>query len=250
LSARQRNTFFSRVTLEWAGHPLLVPLTTFSTTATDTAGNPFETVGGIRYAEFVKVDSDLRWRHTIHERSSLAFRVAGGVGIPYGNLGVLPFESSFFVGGANGLRAWRARSLGPGSYSAPLLTFDRIGEVRIEGNAEYRFRLIGFLEGAFFADVGNIWLRNEDPQKPGSGFSERFLGELAVGTGLGARFNFDFFIVRFDLGLQTKDPSLPPGERWLFQPKDRHQADLTALNGTPYTYKPQFNFNIGIGYPF
>ena len=71
-----------------------------------------------------------------------------------------------------------------------------------------------------------------------------------MGTGLGARLNFDFFIVRFDLGLQTKDPSLPPGERWLFQPKDQYEAATSELVGAPVTYKPQLNFNIGIGYPF
>jgi outer membrane protein assembly factor BamA len=179
----------------------------------------------------------------------VAFRAAGGFGVPYGNLGVLPFESSFFVGGANGLRAWRARSIGPGSYSAPLIAFDRIGEIRMEGNVEYRFKLISYLEGAFFADIGNIWNWNEDPAKPGSGFSKDFISELAVGTGFGARLNFDFLIVRFDLGLQTKDPSLPKGERWLFQPKDEFEA-RAAENGLLTTYKPQFNFNLGIGYPF
>jgi hypothetical protein len=248
--ARRRNGFFSRITLEWAGHPMLVPLSMLARETLDTLGNSYLTVAGIRYAEFVKLDSDLRWRHTIDPKTSLAFRVAAGVGLPYGNLGVLPFESSFFVGGANGLRAWRARSLGPGSYSAPLVAFDRIGEVRLEGNAEYRFKLVGFLEGAFFADLGNIWNLKDDPRKPGSGISSRVLSELAVGTGVGARLNFDFFIVRFDLGMQTKDPSLPPGERWLFQPKDKYEAEMTETLGRPVQYRTQFNLNLGIGYPF
>ncbi|MFN3874510.1 MAG: BamA/TamA family outer membrane protein, partial [Flavobacteriales bacterium] len=161
-----------------------------------------------------------------------------------------PFESSFYVGGANGLRAWRARSLGPGSYSAPLVAFDRIGEMRLEANAEYRFKLIGFLEGALFADLGNIWNLRENDRQPGAAISSRFLSELAVGTGAGARLNFDFFIVRFDLGLQTKDPALPPGERWILQPKDKHEAILAELLGTGYRYRPEVNFNLGIGYPF
>lgn len=245
----RRNNFFARVTLEWAGHPLGLPLSLLSTTVSDTSGMNFEQVGGIRYAEYVKVDSDLRWLRRIHTGSSVAYRVAAGIGVPYGNLPVLPFESSFFVGGANGLRAWRARSLGPGSYSGPLLAFDRIGEIRIEANAEYRFKLISFLEGAFFADVGNIWNRNADPRRPGGEFSTDFLGELAVGTGVGARLNFDFFIVRFDLGLQTKDPALKPGERWLFQPKDTFEAP-DPQTGVALTYRPQVNFNLGIGYPF
>ena len=247
---RDRNVFFARIIPEWAGHPLFVPLRMLGSESMDTAGNRFNTVAGIRYAEFLKVDTDLRWRRIIHEGSSMAFRVAAGAGLPYGNLGVLPFESSFFVGGANGLRAWRARSIGPGSFNAPLLAFDRIGEIRLEGNAEYRFKLVGFLEGALFADVGNIWNWEEDPRRPGAAISSDLLSELAVGTGVGARLNFDFFIVRFDLGMQTKDPSLPRGERWLFQPKDRYEASMAELLGTPTPYRTQFNFNIGIGYPF
>ena len=249
-AARQRDVFFARIIPEWAGFPLFIPMRVLGAEAQDTSGNSFYTVAGIRYAEFVKLDTDLRWRHIIHEKSSFAFRVAAGAGLPYGNLTVLPFESSFFVGGANGLRAWRARSIGPGSYSAPLDAFDRIGEIRLEGNAEYRFKLIGFLEGALFADIGNIWNWEEDPRKPGGNFSRAFLSELAVGTGVGARLNFDFFIVRFDLGMQTKDPSLPRGERWLFQPKDQYEADLLTETGVPVGYKTQFNFNLGIGYPF
>jgi hypothetical protein len=245
--SRSRNVFFSRTMVEWAYG---IPFHLGVRENVDTAGNAFFTFAGIRYAEYVKVDQELRWRHTIHDRSSLAFRLGGGIGVPYGNLGVLPFESSFFVGGANGLRAWRARSVGPGSFSQPLLAFDRIGEIRLEGNAEYRFQLIGFLEGAVFTDVGNIWNLQEDPRKPGSGFSSDFISELAVGTGVGARLNFDFFLIRFDLGMQTKDPALPRGERWLFQPKDLYEARYQEITGTPIQYRPQFNINLGIGYPF
>src|SRR5690606_489796 len=137
---------------------------------------------------------------------------------------------------------WRARSLGPGSYSDPLDAYDRVGEIRLEGNSEYRFKLIGYLEGALFVDIGNIWELKEDPAKPGSGFElGKVLGELAVGTGVGARLNFDFFLVRFDLGLQTKDPALPMGQRWIFQPKNTGLA--TSLGS-------KLNFNLGIGYPF
>ena len=247
----QRNLFYNRSNLELAGTVLRGIGEAVSAPITnDTLGNSYFTLLDVRYAEFFKLDNDFRFYHTIHDKSSVAFRLAGGFGVPYGNLGVLPFETGFFVGGANGLRAWRARSVGPGSYRAPLDAFDRVGEVRIEGNAEYRFKLIGFLEGALFADAGNIWLLEEDPNKPGSGISNQWLSELAIGTGVGVRFNFDFFIIRFDLGLQTKDPSLPKGERWVFEPKDEYEAWRTSLGGDPYTYKPKVNFNLGIGYPF
>jgi outer membrane protein assembly factor BamA len=161
-----------------------------------------------------------------------------GLGIPFGNLDVLPFETSFFGGGANGMRAWQARSLGPGSYSAPL-SYDRIGDMHIEGNVEYRFKLIGYLEGALFVDVGNIWSLRENPAKPGAVFEgSDFLSEIAVGSGVGARLNFDFFLVRFDLGAQMKDPGRPVGERWYFQ---RDKADPIGRI---------LNLNLGIGYPF
>lgn len=239
----KRNTFFWRPTVQTSGNLLnLVDQATGSEQQTDTAGNSFYTFGGVRFAQFVKVENDMRYYHTIHTKSSLAFRLDGGIGIPYGNLDVLPFESSFSSGGANNQRAWRARSLGPGSYNAPLDAFDRVGEILIGGNAEYRFKLIDYLEGALFCDIGNIWDIHENPAKPGSGFElNKFAGELAVGTGVGARLNFDFFIVRFDLGLQTKDPSLPVGERWIFQPKPP---------GRVTTFGQKLTFNLGIGYPF
>ena len=249
---RTRNVKYYRGTIETSGN-LLRAMGKLSSKPieTDTTGSQFYSLAGIRYAQFVKVDNDFRFNQTIHDRSSLAFRVAAGVGIPLANLNVLPFETSFFGGGANGMRAWRARSLGPGSYSAPLFAYDRIGEIRIEGNAEYRFKLIGFLEGALFADIGNIWIRNKDVNRPGAEFEVKdFISELGVGTGVGARLNFEFFIVRFDLGLQTKDPALPRGERWLFEPKDRYEAQLLELTGAPVDYKAAFNFNLGIGYPF
>lgn len=242
-AAHKRNVFLWRTMLQTSGNLLrLANEVTGQSQQADTAGNSFYTLAGVRFAQFAKVESDLRFYHVIHAKSSLAFRADAGVGVPFGNLAVLPFESSFFSGGANGLRAWRARSLGPGSYSAPLDAFDRVGEVRIEANAEYRFKLIGYLEGALFVDIGNIWDLRENPAKPGSGFNlGKVPGELAFGSGIGARLNFDFFLVRFDLGLQTKDPALPQGQRWLFQHKDSALATSLAH---------KLNFNLGIGYPF
>lgn len=249
---RKRDMFFWRPIVQTSGHLLRAVNEAFDNAPIrDTTGTDHYTLAGVRFAQFVKVENDFRYYRTIHARSSLAFRAAAGVGVPFGNLGVLPFEASFFGGGANGMRAWRPRTLGPGSYSAPLLAFDRIGEIRIEGNAEYRFKLVGYVEGALFADVGNIWMLEENPAKPGSGFRwDRFYSDLAVGTGMGLRLNFDFFLVRFDFGLQTKDPALVPGERWIFQSKDHFREQYAAADGTLGTYRPQINFNLGIGYPF
>ena len=251
-AVRSRDMFFWRPIVQTSGLLLNAINEAFDgAPVTDTTGTSYYTLAGVRFAQFVKVENDFRYYRTIHTRSSLAFRAAAGIGVPFGNLGVMPFEASFFGGGANGMRAWRPRTLGPGSYSAPIVAFDRIGEIRIEGNAEYRFKLVGYVEGALFADVGNIWTIEENPAKPGSGFRwDRFYNDLAVGTGMGLRLNFDFFLVRFDFGLQTKDPALAPGERWIFQPKDRFALDRASPDGTPARYRAQVNFNLGIGYPF
>jgi outer membrane protein assembly factor BamA len=119
------------------------------------------------------------------------------------------------------------------------VSYDRIGDIHIEGNIEYRFKLIGYLEGALFSDVGNIWSLRPNPAKPGGEFEVRdFVSEIAVGGGMGARLNFEFFLVRFDLGVQLKDPGKPVGERWYFQ-----RTEQEALGRV-------LNLNLGIGYPF
>lgn len=241
---KKRHAIFVRGSFELAGH-LLRPFHRLSgrTAFIDpVTGDEYYTVNGVRYADYARVDGDFRYYYTIHDRSSIAMRFAPGWAKPLLNQTVMPFETSFFSGGANGMRAWRARSLGPGSYRSEVNNFDRIGEFRLEGNVEYRFKVFGYLEGALFADAGNIWFLQDNPAKPGGELkSDLFLGEIAVGTGLGARLNFDFFLVRFDLGLQTKDPSLPIGQRWIFQEKD---PELETRFGQ------KLNFNLGIGYPF
>lgn len=236
----KRNVYFARFFVETSGNLVHAISDLFQADkVTDSTGSEFYTIAGIRYAQFVKLDGDLRYYRRFHEKSSMALRLAGGVGVPYGNLGVLPFETSYFVGGANGLRAWRARSVGPGSFSAPLVAFDRIGEMRLEANVEYRFHLIAFFEGALFADAGNIWFLRPDERRPGGHISRDFLGDVAIGTGLGLRLNFDFFLVRFDLGLRTKDPAFPAGQRWLFQAREARPGGNELVN-----------LNLGIGYPF
>ncbi|MBP7515287.1 MAG: BamA/TamA family outer membrane protein [Flavobacteriales bacterium] len=240
-----RRNWFLRISGEWMGTVVgpFIPVRWLARKTTDpNTGEHYHELGDIRYAEYAKVELDLRRYIRLHERSSIAFRGDIGAAKPYGNRKVMPFETSFFSGGANGMRAWRARSLGPGAYQSEETRFDRIGEIRIEGNAEYRFKLVGYLEGALFSDVGNTWyLQRVVGREAGQFRTEKFLSEIAVGTGVGARLNFDFFLVRFDLALQTKDPSLPTGQRWIFQKKDAdYVTDLSE----------KLNFNLGIGYPF
>ena len=130
--------------------------------------------------------------------------------------GTLPYEKKFFAGGPNSIRAWSSRDLGPGSYvdttTVPsIFSFpNKNGDIKLEANIEYRFKVIWKMEAAIFLDAGNIWAIRPEENKPGAEFEwNRFYKEIAVGTGLGARFDFSFFLLRFDFGLKVKDPALP-----------------------------------------
>lgn len=218
------------------------------------------TIDSIAFAQYIKLDAEYTQYYILSKHSQSVYRGVAGLGVPLKNLNALPFERSFFSGGANDMRAWQARGLGPGSL-ADTTTFgiDQVGEIKIELNLEYRFKIIKQLEGALFADIGNIWLLTYDPQRPGAEFNpSRFINELAVGPGAGVRFNFGFFVLRFDGGLQLRDPSLPEGERWIFESKNKTNQYRTAANinrvandlPTMEDWTPQFTFNLGIGYPF
>lgn len=247
----QKRYFFNRASIEAAGN---LPRLGFQLSGA--ARDEFESyrIGGIRFAQYVKLENDFRYYRRIDEKNATAFRIHAGAGLPGANLDVLPFEKSFFAGGANGVRAWRPRTLGPGSYrdSTALVTFNNIGEIILEGSIEYRFELTKTVEGALFVDAGNIWLFEEEETRPGSGFEfDRFAGEIAFAAGLGLRFDFDFFLVRFDFAAQLKDPAKVPGERWAWEPKDRYREFVQSIQLDPVNrFLPPINFNLGIGYPF
>lgn len=211
-------------------------------------------IAGIEFAHYTRIDADFRQYWDVDEKNSFATRIAAGVGKTWTNLGALPFEKSFFAGGANSLRAWQARTLGPGSFrdSTALVTYNNIGESRLEANLEYRFNFTPTFEGALFVDAGNIWMLKEDPDRPGTAISSNMLSEVAIGAGLGMRLDFDFFLIRFDFGIQVKDPAKIPGERWIWEPKDNYEDFVDGFypeGGAP-GYFPVINFNLGIGYPF
>lgn len=190
----------------------------------------------IPFAQYAKGDADFRYYRIFDEQNSLAFRVMAGVGIPYGNVEVLPFIKSYYGGGANSVRAWKIYSLGPGGYQDSLdVRFDRYGDIKLEANIEYRFSIYRFWKAAFFADAGNVWFLNENPQFPGGEFDPAsFYKDIAIGTGAGIRLDFDFFILRVDAAFPLRNPARPPGDRW--------------TERVPGFSK--WNFNLGIGYPF
>lgn len=247
----QKKYLFNRISFEAAGN---LPRLAFGLSGATQDENGSYTLGGIRFAQYFKIENDFRYYRRIDEKNATAIRLHAGSGIPGANLNVLPFEKSYFAGGANGIRAWRPRTLGPGSYrdTTALVTYNNIGEIIIEASAEYRFDLTGTIEGALFLDVGNIWLLKEEETRPGSGFKvDQFLGEMAWSSGLGLRFDFDFFLLRLDLAVQLKDPAKIPGERWAWQPKDQYNLLVERIqNEVPGAYVPPINFNLGIGYPF
>jgi outer membrane protein assembly factor BamA len=252
--SRGRNFYFYHADVESAG-TLLRGLFNLANAPQDENGG-YEILD-ITFAQYIKVTQDFRYFRHHNEKMSTAYRLSGGIGVPLTNLNALPFEKGFFGGGANNIRAWQARTLGPGSFRDPERNFDKIGDIQIQANVEYRFDLVDVLEGAFFIDAGNIWSIRSDPARPGASFeANRFLGEIALGAGGGIRLNFDFFLVRLDIGLQVKDPSLDPGERWLFQGKDQFNQYINNLNENRppdsqlSQYKWRWNLNLGIGYPF
>lgn len=229
---------FLQWNFETAGLLLNASRNFFKNPGVENEGTPDEKyiVFGIPYSQYVRFDSDYRYFKYFNKTSSLGFRWITGLGIPYGNSTVMPFEKSFFVGGANSVRAWIARSLGPGGFRDTTgVRIDQIGDIKLEWNLEYRQKLYGVFEGAMFIDAGNIWLRQKDPQRELAEFQlNRFYKEIALGTGLGLRLNFDYFIIRLDAAHPLREPGYEIGERWSF--------DRIALKNV--------NFNFGIGYPF
>jgi outer membrane protein insertion porin family len=153
----------------------------------------------------------------------------------------------FYIGGSNSVRAFGARALGPGSYKIPdslaaKSFIDQAGDIKLEVNTEYRFPIISIVKGALFVDAGNIWLLQEDPDRPGGKFSAKtFLDEIAVGTGFGLRLDLSFFILRCDLAFPLRVPYLPQGERWV-----TNKIDF----GSSSWRKNNLALNIAIGYPY
>jgi outer membrane protein assembly factor BamA len=191
-----------------------------------------------RFAQYLKTDVEYRYGLRFDQYNSVVGRAFAGIGIPYGNFDVLPFEKKYFTGGANGIRAWQVRTLGPGSYAAPKNSYpNQLSDIKLEANLEYRFRLLLMIEGALFMDAGNIWAINSKDNREGAVFRfGDFYNQIAVGTGFGLRFDFDYFLFRFDVGMKLRDPSLEEGRRWI-----------------PGNYKinaETFNLSFAIGYPF
>ena len=239
LEKRRKNTFYYKGTLDLAGN-----IAGLATGANINKGDTIK-LFHVPFSQFIKLENDFRHYLKLGPDSQLASRIIVGAGFAYGNSNELPFIKQFFIGGTNSLRAFRARSIGPGTYngSAIASTFlaDQSGDLKLEFNTEYRAKIYGLVKGALFLDAGNIWLLKDNPEKPGAKFSKNFMNEIAVGTGAGLRFDFSFLILRTDLAFPIRKPYLPDGQRWV----------LDQINfGNSTWRKENLVFNLAIGYPF
>lgn len=203
--------------------------------ANDPIDRPYTFFNNV-YAQYIKLTSDFRY-YINRFNKTMVFRVYAGVGVPYLNSTVLPYVEQFFSGGAYSVRGFTARTLGPGSfYEANSSYIDQSGDIKLEGNLEYRFGISKVVKGALFIDAGNIWLMNEDENRPGAKFEvDGFYRQLAVGSGIGLRFDFNFFVVRADLGFPVRTPYLIDDKHWQIASGKAFSSGL---------------FYLAIGYPF
>jgi outer membrane protein insertion porin family len=236
---RRKNTFYFNAEVDLAGN-----VTGLATGANIKQGDTIK-IFDVPFSQYVKAKVDFRHYFKIGKESELASRIIVGAGFAYGNSTTLPTTKQFVVGGTNSIRAFRARSLGPGSYLAPLTSNsylpDQSADLKLEFNTEYRAKIYGLMKGALFVDAGNIWLLNADPDKVGAEISKDFMKEIAVGTGAGLRFDFSFLILRTDLAFPLRKPYLPEGQRWVIDDIDF---------GSSSWRKENLILNIAIGYPF
>ncbi|MCI0920010.1 translocation and assembly module lipoprotein TamL [Sphingobacterium rhinopitheci] len=259
------NFTFIRGTVDVSGNTLgvLSHLFNFKTNADNQ-----KTLLKVPYLQYVKGEVDYRLYRYLGGNRQFVFRFNGGLAVPYGNNSeLLIFEKSFFAGGMNGIRAWQARTLGPGNYNRSsiqseqlrlnLRNLDQLGEIKLETNVEYRFRMVNNflgakLNGATFVDMGNIWRLRDNPLNQNGALEfNKFFSQIAIGTGFGLRFDMDYFTMRLDAGLKLKDPQFSGKDQWVI----KHFFDAKEFKDAYYdSHKPdRYNFiqyNFGIGLPF
>ena len=198
------------------------------------------TLFNIAYAQYVKLDFDYTHLFQFDKRNALALHAGLGVAYPYGNSTVLPFEKRYFSGGANSVRGWSVRELGPGKFKGTDGRIDFInqtGDVKLDLNAEYRSSLFWKLQGALFIDAGNIWTLRNYAEQPGGQFKfTEFYKQIAASYGMGLRLNFDYFILRFDVGMKAINPAYESEkEHWsIFHPKLSRDFDFHFAVGLPF----------------
>lgn len=234
-SSFQRNVYTLRAAVETAGNLLYGISSMIHNKPTDGTAHK---VFGIRYAQYVKAEADYAITHNFDTRTSLAFHAGAGVAVPYGNSTILPFEKRFYAGGANGVRGWGVRTLGPGSFNASKSQNSFIyqcGDIRLDLNLEFRAKLFWVIEMGAFVDAGNIWTIRDYEDQPGGVFKfNKFYEQIAMAYGLGIRLDFTYFLLRVDMGMKAHNP-VSGQESWpVFHPN----------------FKRDSEFHFSVGYPF
>ncbi|MGN0047831.1 MAG: BamA/TamA family outer membrane protein [Bacteroides sp.] len=233
--SRKRNPIWWQTTVTSAGNVTSLVYRAF--------GKPFDEEGkklmGVPFAQFLKLNSEFRYHYRINKDQSIASRVAGGVIWSYGNATTAPYTEQFYIGGANSVRAFSARNIGPGGYppddQAKYTYINHVGDIRMEANVEYRFRMVGDLHGALFLDAGNVWLMRKDENRPGGELTLRnFAKQIALGTGVGIRYDMDFLVFRLDWGIALHNP---------------YDTGKSGYYNIP-KFKDSMALHFAIGYPF
>lgn len=229
------NSYSVRINIESAGS-LLYGLAKLTGMKKNESGE--YTLLNIPFAQYIKGDIDYAKNFVIDNRNSLAFHVGGGIAVPYGNASVVPFEKRYFSGGANSVRGWSVRELGPGSYVGDRNNFlNQSGDIKLDASVEYRMHLFWKLHGALFVDAGNIWTLHEYESQPGGQFKfNTFYKQIAVAYGMGIRLDLDFFVLRFDAGMKAINPVYESG---------RNRYPIVHPD-----FSRDFAFHFAVGYPF
>lgn len=275
-----QNFSYFKGSLDVGGNMLSLAANTFNTPK-DTLGK--RKLFGYTFYQYAKTELDFRIYHSFGGERQFIFRVNPGIGVPYGNSDQLIFEKNFYAGGANDIRAWLPRTLGPGQFNrgtyygsdttlrSRLKYIDQFGEIKFITNAEYRYKLVNNffgskLKGAVFIDAGNVWRLHKEPENPNGSFRfSNFLQSSAIGIGTGLRFDVSFFVFRLDAAFKFKDPQFSGSDQWvlikhgneLFHPGAFKQAYLDAnrvgVDKNGHSVGDTYNFmqlNFGIGMPF
>ncbi len=254
-------SWFFNTALESSGHEVWAVNKIYN--GIQNTQDTFSILNGFEFAQYAKLELDARFYRTFKGRNSFAFRANFGIAQPFGFSSRVPYIQQFYLGGGNSMRAWRIRELGPGAFIAPRdssqnqVAFFQTGDVKIELNAEYRFKILGDFEGAIFFDIGNIWsLNRADTTREASQFhfiagvnngrrTEGFFNQMAIGTGFGIRWDFSYFILRADIGLKLRQP-------YVIRDKDTGNIieDYWFPGWEKFSITKDLNLNLAIGYPF
>lgn len=242
--SQARKSHYLRVGADIAGH--FLSLFNFALARNEEGQHKFL---GSAYAEYAKADINYSISRRLTRSASIVYHAYFGIGKAYGNSTVLPLEKMFFAGGANSLRGWQARTLGPGSAAITDSTLNvpnQVGDMILEANLEYRFKLVSSFEGALFIDAGNIWSLNSKDDRVGAQFKfNKFYKDIAVSTGVGLRLNLDFLVLRVDVGFKTHDPYINPDVR--VNPSQERRGFISPLK---WFGNGNNTWHFALNYPF